>query len=414
MNHLHWNMARDTRFTAYLDLVWQHRRCFLVPLFLLPAIATIHIYLVPREYRTHSTVTIDPTFFAHRLLEDYRSTLDLERRFPTIKRQVTGNKSVYGILGIEAAGNHLPENPDILEEARERIKVELTRSGIVSISYSGSDPHKVKKVVDNAVEAFLAVTFEPLRGIGQNLRRSLENRDRILSSIILPNFHQAEVNYEDARRNFTEQAFEYVSAKYEYETWLERRRNREKAIEAQLRELIPLKRGNLDTSRIVRIVVPAEIPQNPFRPRQGRILLFSLIVGVVLGVLLVCFRRFLDDSIRRPSEIEEILGVPVIGRVPRLWEAEIEEAKKQTLPDFGTVAVQTQEARNLILDDSAYLPCFHETAKMLLPSHVSRIVELKVIGGNSAEKRAGPSTFEHHVSQPIESSRAPPIQDVAA
>ncbi|MCP4757524.1 MAG: hypothetical protein GY866_42240 [Proteobacteria bacterium] len=399
-----------------------------MPLFLLPAIAAIYIYQVPKAYRTHSTITIDQTIFDHPLLEEYRSNIDLERRFATIKQQVIGNKSLHRILNIESANGRPLGNPAILEETRERIKVKLSSSGLVSISYSGNNPQEVKKVVDNSVEAFLLFTFEPFRGIKQRLTHSLEKRDRILSSIIIPKLTQAEFKYENAKHNFTEQAFEYVSAKYEYEHWLEKLRDRQRTIEAQVGELIPLKQGKLDTSRIARTLVPAEIPKNPFEPQQGRILLFSFVGGAILGVLLVCLRRFLDDSIRRPSDIEEMLGVPVIGRVPKLWEAEYADTTEQTLSDFETAAVQTQESRSFIVDSPAYLmnppeyltrslaylTHFHETAEKHIPTHDSHIVELKAIETNDLEKRPSRFTLDPHESHPVESSRAPPIRDVAA
>jgi capsular exopolysaccharide synthesis family protein len=59
-------------------------------------------------------------------------------------------------------------------------------------------------------------------------------------------------------------------------------------------------------------------PGFQFKPDMKRNLLMSLLSGLLLGVLLALAFEYLDDTIKRPDEVEKLLGLPVLGAIPML------------------------------------------------------------------------------------------------
>ncbi|HFI2446403.1 TPA: YveK family protein [Streptococcus suis] len=59
--------------------------------------------------------------------------------------------------------------------------------------------------------------------------------------------------------------------------------------------------------------VPAEEPSTP---RTKRNIVLGLLVGGFLAVALVLVVEVLDDRVKRPQDIEEVLGMPLLGVVP--------------------------------------------------------------------------------------------------
>jgi len=66
-----------------------------------------------------------------------------------------------------------------------------------------------------------------------------------------------------------------------------------------------------------RILDPANLPQKPFKPDVNRVLAMGLASGLGAGVGLAILLELMDTSFRKPEEIEEALGLPVLVSVPR-------------------------------------------------------------------------------------------------
>jgi capsular exopolysaccharide synthesis family protein len=67
----------------------------------------------------------------------------------------------------------------------------------------------------------------------------------------------------------------------------------------------------------IRVIEQAELPTNPVDNRIIKIIL-SGILGLILGVSLAFFMEYLENSIRTPDDVEQYLGLPVLGVVPQL------------------------------------------------------------------------------------------------
>jgi capsular exopolysaccharide synthesis family protein len=67
----------------------------------------------------------------------------------------------------------------------------------------------------------------------------------------------------------------------------------------------------------ISIVDRAE-PGFKYRPKLQLNLAIALLIGLLLGVALALAFEYLDDTIKRPEDIEKLLGLPVLGAVPML------------------------------------------------------------------------------------------------
>lgn len=63
-------------------------------------------------------------------------------------------------------------------------------------------------------------------------------------------------------------------------------------------------------------VEPAEAPTEPSSPNIKRNVALGFLIGGFLTVATILVREVLDDRIKRPEDIEEVLGLPLIGVVP--------------------------------------------------------------------------------------------------
>ena len=73
--------------------------------------------------------------------------------------------------------------------------------------------------------------------------------------------------------------------------------------------------GGVGTNNIS-IVDVADVPEKPSSPRLMLNLMLGVIAGVAIGSVVVLVLEQSDESITDPAELDQILGVPLIGSVP--------------------------------------------------------------------------------------------------
>ena len=60
----------------------------------------------------------------------------------------------------------------------------------------------------------------------------------------------------------------------------------------------------------------AEVPQSPSSPNIKRNVLLGFVVGAGLMVVLLVVVEVLDDHVKKPEDVEELMGMPLLGVVP--------------------------------------------------------------------------------------------------
>ena len=71
-----------------------------------------------------------------------------------------------------------------------------------------------------------------------------------------------------------------------------------------------------------KIIQPAQIPIIPFKPDKRKIVLFSALVGLAIGVAAVVIAEKLDNSFKDVEDVESYLNLKVIGTVSRVDQLE--------------------------------------------------------------------------------------------
>ncbi|SHI24131.1 YveK family protein [Desulfosporosinus lacus] len=66
----------------------------------------------------------------------------------------------------------------------------------------------------------------------------------------------------------------------------------------------------------VSIVDTAVIPDKPIKPRKTLNVLIAFVVGLMASVGLVFLLEYLDNTVKTSSDVEKLLGIPVLGIIP--------------------------------------------------------------------------------------------------
>lgn len=67
-----------------------------------------------------------------------------------------------------------------------------------------------------------------------------------------------------------------------------------------------------------RVIEPAVLPGVPVSPKPRRNAIFAAFLGLIAGVGLAFVREQLDYTIRADEDLDQVLGTPVLSRVPRI------------------------------------------------------------------------------------------------
>lgn len=66
----------------------------------------------------------------------------------------------------------------------------------------------------------------------------------------------------------------------------------------------------------ISVVDEAKVPSHPYKPDMWSNALLALVLGLLGGVGLAFLFEHLDDTVRRPEDLEKLLGLPVLGVIP--------------------------------------------------------------------------------------------------
>ncbi|MBC5585820.1 lipopolysaccharide biosynthesis protein [Eggerthella sp. NSJ-70] len=68
----------------------------------------------------------------------------------------------------------------------------------------------------------------------------------------------------------------------------------------------------------VNVIDAAQVPTSPSGPPRTMYTAVAFLAGIFLAVAIVVLLDMLNTRVRNPEEAEELLGVPVIGRIPTI------------------------------------------------------------------------------------------------
>jgi uncharacterized protein involved in exopolysaccharide biosynthesis/Mrp family chromosome partitioning ATPase len=87
---------------------------------------------------------------------------------------------------------------------------------------------------------------------------------------------------------------------------------------------------NAKLSGRFRVIEPARRPLSPGKPNRPILVLLAFLAGGVIGIGTVLLVEQHDQSMRNAEEVENLLGLPVLGTVPRVEELERSHRRSRT------------------------------------------------------------------------------------
>lgn len=81
----------------------------------------------------------------------------------------------------------------------------------------------------------------------------------------------------------------------------------------------------------VKIIDRATEPTHPFKPNKKLILILSIIVGLMLGIFVAMVRTSLDKTFKTIDDVKEMLGMPILGVIPKMRASYIKRYRLEHL-----------------------------------------------------------------------------------
>ena len=80
----------------------------------------------------------------------------------------------------------------------------------------------------------------------------------------------------------------------------------------------------------IQVVDQAEVPASPYKPNRSLNLLLAAVIGLFLGVGLAFFFEYLDNTVKTPEDVEQMIRLPSFGMVPEISYEKRRRLEKET------------------------------------------------------------------------------------
>ena len=81
----------------------------------------------------------------------------------------------------------------------------------------------------------------------------------------------------------------------------------------------------------IQVVDQAEVPASPYKPNKRLNLLLAAVIGLFLGVGLAFFFEYLDNTVKTPEDVEQMIRLPSFGMVPEISYEKRRRLEKETI-----------------------------------------------------------------------------------
>ncbi len=139
----------------------------------------------------------------------------------------------------------------------------------------------------------------------------------------------------------------------------------------------------------IHVVDRARPPVLPIRPRKSLNLMLSLIVGLALGCALALFNEYLDNSVKIPEDVEQLVNQPVLGIIPAVSSVAAYPRRKP-LPRPAAASSATSELTTVSQPQSVVSEAYRALRTSILLSTSRHAPQLILI--SSGQPREGKTT----------------------
>ena len=227
----------------------------------------------------------------------------------------------------------------------------------------------------------------------QELDTQIQSQEQVAASRI-ENDYQAALNKEQLLRHAFDQQkneanalnaklVEYSLLRRDYET-------NQQLYEGLLQRLKEAGISSGLRSSNIHVVDRARPPINPIRPRKSLNLMLSLIVGLALGCALALFNEYLDNSVKIPEDVEQLVNLPVLGIIPAVSSVMSYAARRRPLPQSAAGSGATSELTTVAQPQSVVSEAYRALRTSILLSTSRHAPQLILI--TSGQPREGKTT----------------------
>ena len=124
----------------------------------------------------------------------------------------------------------------------------------------------------------------------------------------------------------------------------------------------------------IQVVDQAEVPASPYKPNRRLNLLLAAVIGLFLGVGLAFFFEYLDNTVKTPEDVEQMIRLPSFGMVPEISYEKRRRLEKETtlsgrvgdspaseIDPFRSVSEHTDLYPSLLLREASEENCHHQS-----------------------------------------------------
>lgn len=262
----------------------------------------------PAIYRAATTLTIDrggdpreDIYYVIRTSEAIASTYVVQIQAPVVLEEVRAR------LGLAMSANAIKGMLTVSQ-------VEGTQ--LISIAAQGRDPALVKALVETTAQVFIERQTGEQEGRFQSklaeleaeataLEQSLEETQRAIAGLgnpaDLPDFARLELAQLETQRV-----------------------NLQTRLATLLRSVEEFRLAMARYTTRISVFAPAELPTAPIGPQKMRNMMLAAVVGLMIGVGAAFLIEYLDDTVRTPDDVKQVLPLSVLGILPRLGKNSLE------------------------------------------------------------------------------------------
>lgn len=93
---------------------------------------------------------------------------------------------------------------------------------------------------------------------------------------------------------------------------------------------------------------PASRPLSPSKPNRAVLVLLGVVLGGILGIGTVLVAEHNDPSMKNAAEVETLLGLPVLGAIPRVDELDRSKQRRSRGPSSGPAVLPAPRDQGLL------------------------------------------------------------------
>lgn len=285
----------------YIALLWRWSWLIVLATLLSGGAAFVVSQFQDPVYQTTTTLLINEATTTAQT-SDYTAILTSERLARTYSEMLTKRpilETVMETLDLDSVYQDL-------EQMRDVITVQLVRdTQLIELSVEDTDPERAALIANALVEIFAKQNQALQASRFAESKTSLEGQlDRLNGQIhnTVTTIDNLENNAEN-QNEITRLETELVQYRQTYSQIL------------QSYEQIRVSEAQA-TSNVAQ-VEPANVPEEPIRPRIMMNTVLAAVVGAMLAVGAIFLVEALDDTLKNPAEINRMLDLPVLGTIFR-------------------------------------------------------------------------------------------------